>query len=220
MVTLLQIVSLILPWWLRRWLLCSLLGYDIAPTARIGVSILAVKQLKLGDHAKVGHLNWVRRLDFLKIGAYGSLGNRNWVSAIERGPGVVPASPNRVLALEIGTHGAVTNQHLLDCSDKVTVGDFAIVAGWRSQIITHSIDFARSAQTTAPVTIGPYSFVGTGSVVLKGSVLPAYSVLAAGSTLTKEHSETHTLYGGVPARPIKSLDAGMKFFSRAEGFVR
>ena len=70
-----------------------------------------------------------------------------------------------------------------------------------------------------PVLIGDYCFVGTGSIVLSGSVLPSYSVLGAGSVLNKAYEETHMLYAGNPARPVKKLDAELKYFVRSIGFV-
>jgi acetyltransferase-like isoleucine patch superfamily enzyme len=61
--------------------------------------------------------------------------------------------------------------------------------------------------------------VGTGCVVLKGARLPDCSVLAAGSSLARPFEETFTLYSGVPAAPVKALDRGCAYFSRATGFV-
>jgi serine acetyltransferase len=61
--------------------------------------------------------------------------------------------------------------------------------------------------------------VGTDCVLLGGSALPSYSALGAKSLLNKAHSETHCLYAGVPAKPVKSLGSDMKYFQRESGFV-
>jgi acetyltransferase-like isoleucine patch superfamily enzyme len=61
--------------------------------------------------------------------------------------------------------------------------------------------------------------VGTGVVILKGSCLPDYSVLGAGSVLTKTMTEPYTLYSGVPAAPISELDKASRYFIRQTGFV-
>jgi carbonic anhydrase/acetyltransferase-like protein (isoleucine patch superfamily) len=72
---------------------------------------------------------------------------------------------------------------------------------------------------SAAVRIGRYCFVGTGSVLLKGSELPDCSVLAAGSSLSHAFDEAFMLYSGVPAKPVKPLDRDAEYFRRARGFV-
>jgi acetyltransferase-like isoleucine patch superfamily enzyme len=101
----------------------------------------------------------------------------------------------------------------------VTIGSFTTFAGFQSQILTHSIDLENNRQSSAPVRIGDYCFVGTNSVFLGGSALPDYCVLGAKSLVNKSFSDTHTLYGGVPAQAIKKLSPELKYFTRSEGFV-
>lgn len=92
----------------------------------------------------------------------------------------------------VGEHSAITNRHLIDCTDRVTLGRFTTFAGFRSQILAHSIDLAECRQSARPVTIGDYCFVGTDCVLLGGSALPDCSVLAAKSLLNKPQSEPYT----------------------------
>ena len=61
--------------------------------------------------------------------------------------------------------------------------------------------------------------VGAHSVLTRGAVLPDCSVLAANSTLHKAFEQTHMLYSGVPAKPVKELDPEGLFFKRKVGFV-
>jgi hypothetical protein len=49
--------------------------------------------------------------------------------------------------------------------------------------------------------------------------LPDFCILGAKSLLNKDFTETYQLYGGVPARPIKSLSRDCKYFQRTEGLV-
>jgi acetyltransferase-like isoleucine patch superfamily enzyme len=100
----------------------------------------------------------------------------------------------------------------VDCSGGVTIGAFTTFAGFRSQILTHSIDLETNLQTTGPVSIGKYCFIGTNSVLLMGSRLPDFSVLGAKSLLNKPYEETHWLYAGVPARPVKRLRLDLDYF--------
>jgi acetyltransferase-like isoleucine patch superfamily enzyme len=56
-------------------------------------------------------------------------------------------------------------------------------------------------------------------VVLGGSNLPDYSVLSACSLLNKSFDEPYMLYGGVPAKPIKSIPKEAGYFTRQIGFI-
>jgi acetyltransferase-like isoleucine patch superfamily enzyme len=101
----------------------------------------------------------------------------------------------------------------------VTIGKFTTFAGFQSQVLTHGIDIENNRQASAPVRVGDYCFVGTNCVLLAGSGLPDYCVLGAKSLLNKTLTESHQLYGGVPAQPIKQLPSDWKYFTRSEGFV-
>jgi hypothetical protein len=170
--------------------------------------------------ARIGHLTVAKGLRRLEIHEGGILANLNWVTGFPAGGrGHFAADAERDPSLIIKRHAAVTNRHLIDCTDRVTIGEFTTVAGWRSQIVTHAIDLRASTQSAAPVTIGRYCFLGTGVILLKGANLPDYCVLAAGSVLAKPMSAMSTLYSGVPAVAVSTLDTGGGYFTRAVGFV-
>ena len=76
-----------------------------------------------------------------------------------------------------------------------------------------------SRQRCSPVGIGDYTFVGTGSIILPGSALPAYSILGAGSVLNRQFLEEHWLYAGNPAAPVKRLCPEAAYFRRTTGYV-
>ncbi len=119
----------------------------------------------------------------------------------------------------MGRHSNLTSRHYVDCSNHVQIGEFATVAGARSQILTHAIDFRRCRQVSAPVQIGKYCFVGTACVMLKGARLPDYSVLAANSTLARAFEDPFTLYSGVPATAVRVMDRDSLYFHRECGYV-
>jgi acetyltransferase-like isoleucine patch superfamily enzyme len=176
----------------------------------------------MGANARIGHLTVCKGLSKLQLGDNASIGRLNWISAYPlTGSKVAHFSDetDRQPELVLGEHAAITNRHLIDCTGRVTVGRFSTIAGFRSQVLTHSINLARSRQTSAAVTIGDYCFLGTGVVVLPGSILPSQSVLGAGAVLNKAWSESGVLYAGVPAKPMKQLDASVGYFARSRGFV-
>jgi acetyltransferase-like isoleucine patch superfamily enzyme len=216
----LQMLVLLLPWQIRRLLLQAFFGWKISPRAKIGLSILVAARVNMAADARIGHLNIVKGLSSIDLGEAALIGNLNWITAN-------PASglrhfledTNRYPSLVVGNQAAITHRHLIDCTDRVEIGEFSTFGGWRSQILTHSIDVRMGRQSAAPVSIGKYCFVGTGVVFLKGSILPDHSVLGAGSVLAKPMTETYRLYSGVPATPVSELDEDSKYFKRDVGFV-
>jgi acetyltransferase-like isoleucine patch superfamily enzyme len=101
----------------------------------------------------------------------------------------------------------------------VSIGAITTVAGYRTQLLSHSIDLQHNRQHSEPITIGAHCFVGTTCVILGGSVLPDHSVLGALSLLNKPHSEPWSIYAGQPARRIKAIDPEAAYFHRSQGYV-
>jgi acetyltransferase-like isoleucine patch superfamily enzyme len=220
MKALLTLASFLLPWPVRRRLLELCFGYQIAPTARIGFAWVRPKRLLMEEGAVIGHLTVCKNLDSIHMKAHSRIGRGNWITGFPGGhsrhfAGELDRRPELIL----GEHAAITHRHLIDCTNRVTIGRFTTFAGFQSQILSHSIDLEQSRQSSAPVSIGEYCFVGTNCVLLGGSSLPNYSVLAAKSLLNKPFAEQYSLYGGVPAREIQRLPAEWQYFHRTSGVV-
>ncbi len=217
---LLQLVSILLPWSLRRSFLQSQFGYQIHPSCRLGVCWLSAAHLIMEEGSQIGHLTVCKGLDRLHLKAHAQIGRGNWISGFPLGASAHFAEEtDRRPELILEEHSAITHRHLIDCTNSVVIGRFTTMAGFQSQILTHSIDLERNRQSSAPVRIGQYCFVGTNSVLLPGSALPDYSVLGAKSLLNRAFTESHQLYGGVPAQPVKKLDPNYAYFQRTQGFV-
>lgn len=213
-------LSLILPWPVRRWYLCTFFGYKLDRSCRIGLSWIFPKRLIMESGARIGHLNVCKGLSLLHLKESTLIGNLNWVTGYPEGLGsYFEHNVDRKPALILERHSAVTHRHLIDCTDQVTVGEFSTVAGFHSKILTHSIDLKESRQSCAPVKIGCYCFLGTNCIVLGGAVLPNCSILGAGAVLQRSYAEPYQLYAGVPARPVKELSADWAYFSRLTGHV-
>ena len=220
MKTLLGILSLLLPWSLRRTLLEKQFGYSIHPSSRIGLAWIFPRKLVMEEGARIGHLTLCKNIDLLHLGAHAIIGQLNWITGFPSGPSRHFAhQPERRPELIVEQHAGISSRHLIDCTARVRIGAFATIGGFRSQLLTHSIDFNAGRQTAQPIDIGEYSFTGTNSVVLGGSVLPHHSVLGAQSLLNKKWDEPYRLYAGVPAKPVKELSPEMEYFRRREGFV-
>jgi acetyltransferase-like isoleucine patch superfamily enzyme len=219
---LLKLLSFILPWPLRRRALKRWFGFDLHPTARIGWAWVFPRRLVMGPNTYIDHLTVAINLDLVQLGTGAIIGRSNWITGF---PTRVDSRHfkhqkfERKAELLLGEYAAVTKNHHLDCTNRIEIGDFATIAGYNSQLLTHSIDVFENRQDSAPITIGAYTFVGTNIVILGGSVLPPRSVLGAKSLLNKAYTNEWTLYAGVPARPVSTIAPTAKYFTRTEGFV-
>ena len=215
-----KILSIILPWKRRRKILIKRFGFEIHPTARIGRSWVFPKKLIMEEKTYIGDVNMIKGADLVHMKPFSRIGRLNWITGFPSGGKKhFVHQPERKPHLLLQEHSAVTSRHLIDCTNTVTIGAFSTFAGFRSQILTHSIDMIDGRQSSHPITIGHHCFVGTNCVLLGGCVLPDYAVLGAMSMLNKEHTEQYYLYGGVPAKPVKKLPEDAKYFTREVGFV-
>ncbi|MGE0665702.1 MAG: hypothetical protein AB7O49_03995 [Sphingomonadales bacterium] len=204
----------------RRWIYRRLLGYDIHPTASLGISFLRVARAELGPGSRVGHFSIIRNLRNLTLGENARIGTFNWVFGMIDGEGRhFVGEPDRVASLVMEPESSLTSRHIVDCTNSVTIGAFSTVAGFASQILTHGIDVETSCQGSRPVRIGRYCMIGTGCIVTKGSVIPDGTVLGAGSVFRGQPDLTYHLYSGVPATPVKALHPELAYFTRQKGAV-
>lgn len=209
------------PWKVRRFILIRFYHYQIHPTARIGLSYIYPKHLIMEEGAYIGHLNVAVHLDKMILRENVTIARNNWITGF-------PVAANskhfahdkeRKSELIIGKESAITKNHHIDCTNSIHIGDYVTLAGYNSQLLTHSIDVYKSRQDSHPITIGDYCFVSTGVVILGGATLPSYSLLAAGAVLTKSFEKEWVIYAGVPAKPIKNIPTDARYFHREQGFV-
>ena len=90
---------------------------------------------------------------------------------------------------------------------------------WRQNvgIITGNHElYDNRKHTTAPVHIGKYCWIGMGAIILPGVTLGDYSIVAAGSIVTKSYPDGYCVIGGNPARVLKTLDKEKCVFHKSE----
>jgi len=210
-----------LPSRIKVFLYNRILGWELEATVTIGLSLILCDKLVMERGSNIGNLTVIKGIAKLCIEENGSLGSLNWVTGFPLGESKhFDKDIERKPLLHIKKHAAITSRHLIDCTDSVIIGEYSTFAGFRSQILSHSINLKESRQRCKPVIIGSYCFVGTGCIFLPGSSLPNNSILAAGSVLTNYAFEEGCLYGGVPAKKIKNIDlAEYKYMHRKVGFV-
>lgn len=212
---------ILLPWSLKRPILQRVYGYRLAPSASIGLAWVYPRQLTMAPGSRIDHFTVAVNLDALELAESASIGRSNWITGFPTGT----ASPHfahqrdRRAALILGPHAAITKHHHIDCTNRVSIGPFTTIAGYHSQLLSHSLDLQHNRQHSEPITIGAYCFVGTQCVILGGAVLPDHSVLGALSLLNKPLTEPWSLYAGQPAARRKAIPDDAAYFSRSQGFV-
>jgi len=221
MKSLLKIFIFILPWFFKRKLLISFFGYKIHPKARIGLSWIFPYQLIMEEGSYIGHFNVAIHLDCIHLEKNSKIGRSNWITGFttKSNHKHFQHQKQRESKLIIGKHTAITKKHHLDCTNYIKIGKYSTIAGYGSQLLTHSIDVYENRQSSAPINIGDYTFVSTDVVILGGANLPNNSVLGAKALLNKPYKDEWVLYGGVPAKQVGEIDKKAKYFKRQKGFV-
>ena len=215
------ILTVLLPSKLKFFLYSKIFNWKIDKNANIGFSLVLCDKLSMSKGARIGNLTVIKKSVTLEMGKNTSLGSLNWVTGYPLSKAKhFSKEVNRKVLLKMGAHSAITNRHFIDCTDSVSIGKYTTIAGFRSQLLTHSIDLKKARQSCAPISIGDYCFIGTGSIFLPGSQVPSYSIVSAGSLINKKLSDEKYLYGGIPIVKIKKLDIGdYKYMSRKTGFI-
>ncbi|WP_062516252.1 acyltransferase [Demequina gelatinilytica] len=195
--------------WLRR------LGHEVPGSARVGMVLLSGQtRLSMGARASIGHFNVIKDVGRVELGEDSVIGQWNWITAsteLVRKFG----APGR---LTLGAHSAISSRHYLDCSGGIDIGAFTTVAGVRTTIFTHGIDWRDSAQKVTPVSIGDYVLMGSNAVIPPGGTVPDRAVVAMGTVIGKDSGEPGSLIAGPRAGVVKPSLTGA-YFDRRRGYV-
>ena len=221
MKTLLKVLTLFMPWFIRRRVLNRFFGFEIHKTARIGLSWIYPKKLKMGPGSRIDLFTVAIHLDAIEMQDGAMIGRNNWITGFASGTGSrhFVHQPNRVSKLFMGQQSMVTKNHHIDCTNRIDIGKFATIAGYGTQLLTHSIDVYENRQDSKPIIIGNFAFIGTSSVILGGAVIPDFCLLSAKSLLNKAFTESWKIYGGVPAKVLSEIPKDAGYFTRKSGFV-
>ena len=214
----LQVLLFVLPWPIRRRLMCLLWGYSIHPSAHIGLSIVLPKHLVMEAKSRIFNFVACKPIDRLVLHEEAAIGKRTLITGFPTSLGqYYPHVKDRRCELILGRCATITASHYIDCNGGITIGEFTTMAGGRSHLMTHSIDVYKNRQDVKPIEIGKYCFVGSACLFLPGSKLPDYSILGAHSVLNKPFLDAYCVYAGVPAVKKKVLNPEeVAYFHRKE----
>jgi acetyltransferase-like isoleucine patch superfamily enzyme len=215
------LIASILPWSIKK-IIYRFYGFKIGKNSYVGISWLSPEKMILSEGSRIGSFTICKNISLLELGKNSRIGSLNWITGyplLKEHNAYFLSEKKRNPCLIIGDESAITARHYIDCTSQITIGSYSTVAGIRSQFLTHSIDINISQQVSDAIAIGDYCFVGTGCIFIKGSSIPNYSVIGAGSMINSKEKENFVLYGGSPAKKIKKLDQNAKYFNRTRGVV-
>lgn len=109
---------------------------------------------------------------------------------------------------EIGNNVNLSGNTSLCCYEKVKIGDESLIS-WDTLLIDtdfHKIYDNQKNQINSnkSIEIGKHVWIGARSTILKGSVIPDNSIIGANSTYSGIQTEKNCIYGGSPAKLLKS----------------
>jgi len=111
--------------------------------------------------------------------------------------------------LNVGSQVYLNERVTVNAKERIDLHDKCRI-GWNCQILDTSyhyiVDNGKVSYRTRPVIIGHNTWVANNVQILKGSQLPAYSIVGTGSLVNKDLSQygEHCLFAGTPAKFIKS----------------
>lgn len=121
---------------------------------------------------------------------------------------VVRIEPNAKLSIEKNV--LIGNRIKIVCYESITIKHDTRIA-WESQVLDTTFHFMRNvsdgsvSELTKPIVIGAHNWIGNRSNIMKGCVLPDYTIVAAGSLCNKFYDfPKYSLVAGSPCKLIKT----------------
>lgn len=99
---------------------------------------------------------------------------------------------------------------------KIYIGDYTQIAANVGIISANHDLYDNRKHLPKEVRIGKYCWIGMGAIILPGVELGDYTIVAAGSVVSKSFSEGFCVIGGNPAKLIKTIEKEKCVFHKSE----
>jgi serine acetyltransferase len=161
------------------------LGWDIARSARIGLSYLHAEHITIGPGAVIGHLNVVRNLGHFEVGRGAYVKHLNDFFGRPRSADF----PDR--AFKLGDRSLIMSRHFFDVCGRITIGRDCVVGGRDSHFWSHSQFITDGSPSLEPRVLILEDGVYTGArVTIVHCTVPPGATVGAGAVVTKSFEGT------------------------------
>ncbi len=110
------------------------------------------------------------------------------------------------IQIGIGTAPGLSPGCYIQGAGNIKLGDYTIVAPNVGIISGNHNIYDISSHTKGSVDIGKYCWLGMNSIILPNVVLGDFTIVGAGSVVTKSFNDGFCVIAGNPAKMIKKLD--------------
>jgi acetyltransferase-like isoleucine patch superfamily enzyme len=218
--------------WLLLWMLVplpsrikvpiyrSVFGYRIGHDVDIGLVLIRVGKLHIGDHVRVRHFTRFKDVPEVIIGSHCVIDILNEFYTSPEFSCLDSLSQRRNRPrLVIGDHCGITPSHYFAVQDEVEIGRFTTIGGRNSSFFTNQLDVATNTQFAGPIRIGEYCLVASNVSFAPGARIADKCIVGMGAVVVKGFDEPHSLIAGNPARVVKQLSPDSAYFHRRAGSV-
>lgn len=167
--------------------------YYVGKNAKIGFSFIISNDIHIGD-IRIGHLNFIK---VCSLNVDGNIGHLNIIKgnirldiqerSFMKNQNKITNNSKVTRDFVMMKRSSVISHHIFDVSDNITLREKSCIAGYGTQIWTHSFIFGsyESAMITAPVDIGRKVYIESASLITPGCAIVDNCVIGAKSTVSK-----------------------------------
>lgn len=166
---------MLFPNFIKKKLYSMFLGYSFGKDVKIGFSYINVNKAVFRDKSRIGHFNFINRLNYFEIGPNFAIGNLNSIKS----------SPEKEWDRKFISEkdGYITSRHLIDVGGIVKFGKCSILGGVGSTIWSHGISIKDKKIKPKNVYIGDHVYIGAGSQIAPGVSIPNGCIIGMGTVL-------------------------------------
>jgi acetyltransferase-like isoleucine patch superfamily enzyme len=171
-------------------------------------------RIRFADHIKLGHGVYIDEGVYLhacpngiEIGA-GSIVMHGAVLHVYNFRGMQQSGIKIGRDSLIGEYSVIRGQGGVSIGDRVYTSPFTQIIAVNHVFDDPSRPFAEQGITAQGIVIENDVWLGAGAIITDGVRVGQGAVVAAGAVVTKD-VPPHTVVGGVPAKPIKSINGGI-----------
>ena len=186
---------------LRVGLYRRLMGYDLAPGARIGLmTVIACESFKAGRNLVMGRNNRFVGPLRVEFGEQVIVGRFNLFSCGTSAGSPDKAHMNYARRITAGDGVLINDNHFFDVYGALDIGARTWVAGMGSQFWTHG-----ASVMERDIRVGAGCYLGSAVRLAPGAEIGDRCVLGIGSVVVSRLAETDAVLAGFPAKKLRDI---------------